>query len=167
MLLSTAGFIIHILVFSADITTAPAFLLPAPAPRFSRYLADDGELRSVDVVAVNPKREHRGQRHHAAHRRHVVQVRLRVLDVAGAAAGFTRRRAQRQKTNPTVIIYPGKVHLVEVCVCKWGLIVAAVSSQTVISSLLPCRELHSFHLNVIILMSCVSQSGGVLIRVKY
>lgn len=123
MLLSTVGFIIYILVFSADIKSAPVFLLLLPPPRFSRYLADDGELRSVDMVAVNPEREHRSQRHHAAHSRHVVQVRLRVLDVAAAVTGFTRRRAQRQKTNATSIIHPGKVHLVEVCVCKWGLIV--------------------------------------------
>lgn len=49
---------------------------------FSSYLADDGELRSVDVVTINPQREHCSQSHHAAHRCHVVQVRLRVLDVA-------------------------------------------------------------------------------------
>lgn len=47
------------------------------------YLADDGELWSVDVVAVDPQRKHCSQRHHAAHRRHVVQVGLGVLDVAG------------------------------------------------------------------------------------
>lgn len=87
------GLIIYILLFSADIKSRP--------PRFSRYLADDGELRSVDVVAVNPKWEHRSQRHHAAHRRHVVQVRLRVLDVAGAVTG-------RQETHATSMIYHWK-----------------------------------------------------------
>lgn len=34
------------------------------------------------VVAVDAEREDGSQRHHAAHRRHVVEVRLRVLDVA-------------------------------------------------------------------------------------
>lgn len=48
----------------------------------SAYLANDGELRPVHVVAVDAEREDSSQRHHAAHRRHVVEVGLRVLDVA-------------------------------------------------------------------------------------
>lgn len=48
----------------------------------STYLANDRELRPVYVVAVDAEREDGRQRHHAAHRRHVVQVGLRVLDVA-------------------------------------------------------------------------------------
>lgn len=48
----------------------------------SAYLANDRELRPVHMVAVDAEREDGSQRHHAAHRRHVVEVGLRVLDVA-------------------------------------------------------------------------------------
>lgn len=44
--------------------------------RFLCYLADDGELRLLDVVTINPQREHSSECHHAAHRCHVVQVGL-------------------------------------------------------------------------------------------
>lgn len=58
------------------------------------HLADDGELRPVDVVAVDPQREHGGQSHHAAHGRHVVQVRLRVLDVADSHKRTEKKKHQ-------------------------------------------------------------------------
>lgn len=48
----------------------------------SAYLAYDGKLGPVHVVAVDAEREDCSQRHHATYRRHVVEVGLRVLDVA-------------------------------------------------------------------------------------
>lgn len=55
---------------------------------FCCYLADDGELWSVDMVTIDSQWEHCSQRHHAAHCCHIVEIRLRVLDVTTA---FTHR----------------------------------------------------------------------------
>ena len=55
-------------------------------------------------MAINAQREHRSQSHHAAHRRHVVQVRLRVLDVA-AAVTDSQRGTEWDKKQTLVITY--------------------------------------------------------------
>lgn len=53
------------------------------------YLTDHRELSPVDMKAVDAQREDSSQSHHAAHCGHVVQVRLRVLDVPGAQSTNT------------------------------------------------------------------------------
>lgn len=51
----------------------------------------------MDVVAVDAQREHGGQCHHAAHRRHVVQVRLGVLDVAARGGEWNKNKRQKSQ----------------------------------------------------------------------
>lgn len=51
------------------------------------YLANDGELGPVDMVAVDAQGEDGSQSHHAAHGGHVVEVGLGVLDVSATRTG--------------------------------------------------------------------------------
>lgn len=106
----------------------------------SAYLADDRELRPVHMVAVDAEREDGSQRHHAAHRRHVVEVGLGVLDVA----------ADQTKTGNTRFVY-GQT---------------SIKRQTAISWWIQRSEFNSFHLNVVILTSCARQYARVLISAK-
>lgn len=55
------------------------------------YLAHYGKLRATDVKPVDPERKDGSQRHHAAHSRHVVQVRLWVLNVPGTYGNIHKR----------------------------------------------------------------------------
>lgn len=51
---------------------------------FRAYLADNGEMLPADMKSIHAQREDGRQSHHAAHCRHVVQVRLRILNIPAA-----------------------------------------------------------------------------------
>lgn len=55
------------------------------------------------MVAVDAEREDGSQRHHAAHRRHVVEVGLRVLDVAADKKNKTKQITTHRLFTPKLL----------------------------------------------------------------
>lgn len=69
------------------------------------YLAHHGKLRATDVKPVDPQRKYGSQSHHAAHSRHVVQVRLWVLNVPGTYGEYSQEIFIHVKNNDTVSVF--------------------------------------------------------------